>query len=81
MGEQETLKDTMSKWTEAVTAHNARKYDVALDKYAEITEISARMFYNMACAYIALQDAEGAIRVRRLTRICLTSCCPQVFII
>lgn len=59
---KQSLKESMTFWSDAVTAHNARNFDVALRKYTEIDDVTARMLYNMACAYVELNDKDNAIK-------------------
>ena len=57
------LKNTLEKWDQAVKAFSEGQYEDCLRIYESTEEISARMYYNMACAYIKLQQESQAIQV------------------
>lgn len=60
------LKEILHRWDAAVKAYMAGRYEEALDIYREIDDVSARMYFNMACAHIKLDQTTEAIK-------CLTS--------
>ena len=57
------LKNTLEKWDQAVKAFSEGQYEDCLRIYESTDEISARMYYNMACAYIKLHQESQAIQV------------------
>ena len=63
------LRGILEQWDLAVKTYMAGQYEECLRVYESIEEISARMYYNMACAYIKLQQDSQAIQVN----LCL--CC------
>ena len=57
------LKEILHRWDAAVKAYMAERYEEALDIYREIDDVSARMYFNMACAHIKLDQTTEAIKV------------------
>ncbi|XP_045174756.2 NADPH oxidase activator-like [Mercenaria mercenaria] len=58
---KEIIKETIIRWSKAVELHNSGKYTEAAECYSEIKDVSARMCYNQACAYIKLGIVDNAI--------------------
>ena len=57
------LRDILHHWDEAVKAYKAGQYTEALTLYRNIEELSARMYYNMSCAHVKLDQFSEAIEV------------------
>ena len=57
------LREILHQWDEAVKAYKAGQYTEALTIYRDIEEISARMYYNMSCVHIKLEQFSEAIEV------------------
>lgn len=60
---QPRLKEAMKTWNAAVAAHTSCRYSDAVGFYGEIPNKSARMYYNMSCAYEKLNDIDNALKV------------------
>ena len=58
-----TLKDVLTSWRDAVSSHSDGRYQDVIDAYSKIPETTARMNYNVACAYMKLGKNEQAIKV------------------
>ena len=57
------LREILQQWDAAVKAYKASQYTEALTMYRGIEELSARMYYNMSCVHIKLQQFSEAIEV------------------
>ncbi|XP_045207283.2 uncharacterized protein LOC123559483 [Mercenaria mercenaria] len=57
----EKSKEDFAKWNVAVDLHAAGKFLDAVETYRSMHETSARIFYNMAVAYINLEDFKNAV--------------------
>lgn len=61
-GQNSSLLDILTSWRDAVASHKEGRYQETIDVYDSISENSARMRYNVACAYMKLGDNENAIQ-------------------
>ena len=59
-----SLKDKVVSWQAGVECALAEKFEDAVDKFTEIPEPSARIFFNISSAFLRLGNLEDAERVR-----------------
>lgn len=59
----ESCKEDFVKWNMAVNLQAAGEYQEALQLYHSMHDITARIYYNMAAAYINVGDIGVAIKV------------------
>ena len=64
-----SLKDKVVSWQAGVECALAEKFEDAVDKFTEIPEPSARIFFNVASAFLRLGNLEDAERVRKKERL------------
>lgn len=68
MAEGSEVKENVKLWFKAVDAQTSGRHRDALEAYRQTDGKSARILYNMACAYVCLNKPVEAIEVSFVVR-------------
>ncbi len=58
-----SLKDTIEHWTGGIAHAEAGQYAEAIDRWTEMSEPGAKIYFNMASMFLKLGDLQNAERV------------------
>ncbi len=58
-----SLKDTIESWTAGIAHAEAGRYSEAIDKWNEMPEPGAKIYFNIASMFLKLGDVKNAEKV------------------